>query len=46
VHRQPKNRKEAEEVERELTPEELKMVIIGDKVVSFGRLFVNSKAEA
>lgn len=44
MHRQAKNRKEAEEIERELTPEELKLITIGEKVVSFGRLFVKSHA--
>lgn len=46
VHRQPRNRKEAEEIERELRPEELKLIVIADKIVSFGRLFVKSQATA
>lgn len=45
VRRAPKNRKEAEEVARELTPEELKLVSINNKIISFGRVFIRSRVE-
>jgi hypothetical protein len=45
IRRVAKNRKEMEDINKELTGETLKNIVINQKIINFGKLFVKSREE-